>query len=75
MNKNNLKLIKGAVEERAVEERAVEEKAVEEGGIRKIFMKEQGGKFLRRTGSEEIFMKEQRGKEKNFGDLLSQFVL
>jgi len=50
----------------------VEEKAVEEGGIRKIFMKEQGGKFLRRTGSEEIFMKEQRGKEKILEDLLSQ---
>jgi len=44
-----LKLIKGAVEERAVEE-----KAVEEGGIRKILKKEQGGEFLRRTGSEEI---------------------
>ena len=41
MNKNNLKLIKGAVEERAVEE-----KAVEEGGIRKTLTNNKGGKNL-----------------------------
>ena len=41
-NKNNLKLIKGAVEERAVEE----------GGIREILMKEQGGKNFYRKERE-----------------------
>ena len=50
MNKNNLKLIKGAVEERAVEERAVEEKAVEEGGIRKILTNNKGGKIWTKNG-------------------------
>ena len=43
-NKNNLKLIKGAVEERAVEE-----KAVEEGGIRKILTNNKGGKIWRKN--------------------------
>ena len=62
MNKNNLKLIKGVVEERAVEE-----KAAEEGGIRKTFMKEQGGRnFYERT--------ERKGE--NFGRIYSvRFVL
>ena len=45
MNKNNLKLIKGAVEERAVEE-----KAGEEGGIRKILTNNKGGKIWTKNG-------------------------